>query len=413
MAKTLRVRTRTGWITKPAADTPENRLIAEEVDDNFLALEDAVTNKKAFEIGYAALVARALNMPGWIPMDGTQYTNTQYPDLGALLGGVFAVGGYLPDVPTPTSDARNIRYSPDGSKLAVGLGGFPYFAVIDVPTWAFVSGTPSLPSVGQEMSFSPDGSMLAVPHVGSPYVTIFETDTWTKVSGPQMLTGDKFTCSFSPDGEYLAIGSSSGTYLVIVRPSNWTEVTSVPQPGSQVNSVAFSPDGATLVVAEATNLVIMNTSDWSVAQEVTISAAVHLRFNSDGSRLAMAILGSPAVRVLDTSSWTELSGTPTISATGVGVDWSPDDKYLCVATRANTRLLVYDASTWNSVYYDPSFAGNPEDCAFSPLGGHLMLAHDGSPYLTGVYTESQTEFIVPALEAPSSDMQWRIKAEDV
>jgi len=41
MAKTLRVLTRAGWVTKPVADTPANRLTAEEVDANFLAMEDA------------------------------------------------------------------------------------------------------------------------------------------------------------------------------------------------------------------------------------------------------------------------------------------------------------------------------------------------------------------------------------
>jgi hypothetical protein len=45
MAKTLRVRTRAGWVTKPAPDLPENRLTAEEVDDNFLAVEDESVNK--------------------------------------------------------------------------------------------------------------------------------------------------------------------------------------------------------------------------------------------------------------------------------------------------------------------------------------------------------------------------------
>ena len=39
MAKTLRVLTRAGWTTKPVADTPANRLTAEEVDANFMAVE--------------------------------------------------------------------------------------------------------------------------------------------------------------------------------------------------------------------------------------------------------------------------------------------------------------------------------------------------------------------------------------
>ena len=44
MPKTLRFRTRTGWVTKPVGLTPENRLTAEEVDDNFLTLEDQISD---------------------------------------------------------------------------------------------------------------------------------------------------------------------------------------------------------------------------------------------------------------------------------------------------------------------------------------------------------------------------------
>ena len=40
MSKTLRVRTRTGWITKPVEDIDDNRLTAEEIDDTFLGLDD-------------------------------------------------------------------------------------------------------------------------------------------------------------------------------------------------------------------------------------------------------------------------------------------------------------------------------------------------------------------------------------
>jgi hypothetical protein len=47
MAKTLRFRTRVGWTTKPPERTEANRLLAEEIDDNFLALEDQALEVKA------------------------------------------------------------------------------------------------------------------------------------------------------------------------------------------------------------------------------------------------------------------------------------------------------------------------------------------------------------------------------
>ncbi len=45
MTKTLRVLEREGWETKPAPDLDENRLTAEEIDENFLALEDDKVDK--------------------------------------------------------------------------------------------------------------------------------------------------------------------------------------------------------------------------------------------------------------------------------------------------------------------------------------------------------------------------------
>lgn len=51
MAKTLRVRTRAGWVTKPTADIVENRLTAGEIDDTFLGLDDDKLSKSGDIVG--------------------------------------------------------------------------------------------------------------------------------------------------------------------------------------------------------------------------------------------------------------------------------------------------------------------------------------------------------------------------
>ena len=62
MAKTLRVRTKDGWVTKPVEDTIANRLTAEEIDDNLLDLEsqieniDVETQAKAYAIKMALVL---------------------------------------------------------------------------------------------------------------------------------------------------------------------------------------------------------------------------------------------------------------------------------------------------------------------------------------------------------------------
>lgn len=70
MAKTLRVRSKAGWVTKDPADLPENRLLAEEVDDNFLELETAV---EAVDVAVGAVVSD-LAGPGGAGMVGFQQT---------------------------------------------------------------------------------------------------------------------------------------------------------------------------------------------------------------------------------------------------------------------------------------------------------------------------------------------------
>jgi len=77
MAKTLRIRTRDGWVTKPSADVPGNRLIAEEVDDNFLELEDQMY---FVETGWKDMLA-PLSSAGVPPSNAPTATNFVVGDI--------------------------------------------------------------------------------------------------------------------------------------------------------------------------------------------------------------------------------------------------------------------------------------------------------------------------------------------
>lgn len=57
MPKTLRVRRKTGWVTKPIADLPENRLLPYEVDDNFLNLEQQLEDHNNSTTSHPHLVS--------------------------------------------------------------------------------------------------------------------------------------------------------------------------------------------------------------------------------------------------------------------------------------------------------------------------------------------------------------------
>lgn len=105
MSKTLRVRTRTGWTTKPAPDLPENRLTAGEVDDTLLAVWDraqasqSVYNVAAYGLDNAgiqsAIDACATAGGGVVYVPAGEYTITTTL---VLKSGVFVCG----DGPTAT-----------------------------------------------------------------------------------------------------------------------------------------------------------------------------------------------------------------------------------------------------------------------------------------------------------------------
>lgn len=64
--KTLRVRTKSGWVTKPAGQIPEYALSSGEIDDNFLALEQEIESRvKLEDISNAEDLSKGSSLVGY------------------------------------------------------------------------------------------------------------------------------------------------------------------------------------------------------------------------------------------------------------------------------------------------------------------------------------------------------------
>jgi len=164
MAKTLRVLTRTGWTTKPVADTPANRLTAEEVDANFLAMEDAVVTATTF-------VKADGSQPAWTaPTTTTLETSS---DFVAVVGStvIEIASGTAVTLPTLSAGTDYTIYAAtDGSLQAVDadsatpagerkLGGFHASAgaseIVELSMWD-LKWRPAAPSP-RGMTLDPGG----------------------------------------------------------------------------------------------------------------------------------------------------------------------------------------------------------------------------------------------------------------
>jgi len=104
------------------------------------------------------------------------------------------------------------RFSPDGTKLAVGHSGSPYVTVYNVADWSKITlagGNPPAPGYGLGWSF--DGALLAVASSASPYVTVYNVADWSKLANPATLPTGAGTCAlFTDSWQTKGIAASTG-----------------------------------------------------------------------------------------------------------------------------------------------------------------------------------------------------------
>lgn len=415
MAKTLRVRTRTGWVTKPAADTNENRLLAEEVDDNFLALEDAISAINAFEIGYTMLAAARVDMPGWLDMDGSTYSATEYPDLNDLLGGYVLFDTIVPGIPTLANDSEGLAFSPDGRYLATGTNTSPRIQVIDLTGPSLVAGTPTPSTAARSLVYAVDGTTLLASQTSSPYLRAYDTTTWGLVGGTPTLSGICRGLAASPDGKYIAATHDGGTGLTVLDTSDWSVVAGTPSLGANGYAVSFSPDSAQLAVSDfGGGLTVLDVSNWSVVPgtPTPVATVVTLDYSANGGMLATGLGagGSPFIVVYNTSDWSTVSGTPTESEQVNGVRFSAYGDYFAYYS-LNGSVRVYDTATW-TLLPGTTPTAITKSMEFGPDNQYLAAGTSATSVgLKVIPVEDPTKFSVPATSAPRADLVWRIKAE--
>ena len=186
-------------------------------------------------------------------------------------------------VPLPGAEgAFAVRFSPDGSLLAVGTGS-------GVQLWDTASHRrlATLSSSGLAVgavAFSADGRLLVAAYT-SGGIQFWDVATGKLVSGPIEGGGDTtYSAVFSPDGTHIAVGTRSGTQLVDVA-SHETDGASLST--GIAFSVAWSPDGTVLAVATMKGIQLWNTATRQlIGDPLGSGQVVALAWSSDGRTLA-------------------------------------------------------------------------------------------------------------------------------
>lgn len=221
---------------------------------------------------------------------------------------------------------------------------------------------------GTAIRFSPDGTLLAVGHgydVQHTLVRIWRTDTWVVGQDLADPVGafDRMGLAFSSDGKFFARTASRlarGPDLIVYRTDNWEVAWSLETRPFIVHALALSPDGKYAALAGA-NIVSLQTThseirivDLSTHQMTrTITAFPDnneieaVEWSPDGRALAVGALLSPsppnqdAVRLFDPATGQLITGEEAKEAYAGALRYSPDGRYLVVG-RLDGEVHIWD-----------------------------------------------------------------------
>jgi len=276
----------------------------------------------------------------------------------------------------PAGAGMAIRYSPDGTLLAVGhelenVGDrFRVVRIWDTRTGQIVHdlGDAQRASDTMGFAFTPDGKMFVrtadrVGHSGE-YMVVHRTDTWEEVWGLPTLPFIPQTLTLSPDGSFVVLAGSalegpvervvSNNKLVIVDLKKRTIVRAIEHifARGEVQTVAWSPDGRFLAVGTivgdaakedpvALRIFDAETGAQLVDESASNSAFVSgLAFSSDGRFLVEGYIDGK-VRIWDGQHKELLQEIPVPDYPHPAISISKDGRFLAIGDYQNVSIWEF------------------------------------------------------------------------
>lgn len=204
-------------------------------------------------------------IPAGLRSDGQLYALALSPD-----GGTLAVGGwtcwdaegraciYLLDAQSGDIRSRvrglpeviaSLRFSPDGSHLAVGLMGQGGLRVYRTADASLVASDAAYRDKLLELDFAPDGRLVAAALDG--FLRLYDQRFALTARVDTGLAGRQpFGLRVSPDGRFIAVGFNDVAQLSVLSASDLKSIRTLTLPGAatprNLTRVAWSPDASAL-----------------------------------------------------------------------------------------------------------------------------------------------------------------------
>lgn len=230
---------------------------------------------------------------------------------------------------------RSLAYSPDGTLLVSGAGGFrDGKRGSEVRVWDVATGkVKHCPAVWEggdvnAVAVSPDGKRVAAGGARGVRVWDAATGNLEKEVGTEAAV---LALAYSPDGKTLAAGAFT-QYVHQWDTGTWKERV-LKGHKSEVRAVTYSPDGKTLVTGGVGEFKVWDAAGELLRTEKRPDTVFALAFSPDGKRLAVGS-GQPradlkgALAVWDPADWSETRRWPGQGGMVGSVAFSLDGKLL-------------------------------------------------------------------------------------
>jgi RNA polymerase sigma factor (sigma-70 family) len=246
----------------------------------------------------------------------------------------------------PTSSLFQMRFSPDGKRLAAAAGG-DRTVVWDVGSGKEIATLRGHNHANPPLAFSPDGKMIAVS--SKPIVQLYDAQTGKLLRAFNTDQEWAITLAFSMDGKTIATGVRNRIILSDVDSGKETARLSLSniRDGGGVMNLAFTPDGKTLVcsaeearvivwdLATRTERFVLDSRGW-IGRSMALSP--------DGKTVALGTVYN-VIRLWDVATGKEHFVEPEDHDAPVhAVAYSPDGKLLATGGE-NQQVHLWDAAS--------------------------------------------------------------------
>jgi WD40 repeat protein len=182
--------------------------------------------------------------------------------------------------PTPGEGPIQVwsaSWTPDGRRLLLGSEGSEtetswHLVTVDTATWRPV-GRVELPAAAEVMEWSPDRSRLAVGLEATAAVAVLDAHLRLLRTVYLPNGGEPFDLAFSPDGRRLAVGGHNGRVSVLDT-STWLPVHAAARVHSgPVVDVEWLPDGNTVVTGGVDDVASLYDVDRDLVRAASLPAS--------------------------------------------------------------------------------------------------------------------------------------------